>query len=104
MPLLVLFANFALVPMIDASMSSRGLSIALSGLTIVFAALLLITLFIAALPHLLGMLHRVWPEVDHSHAHDDYPESQIAEDEAVLAAIGYVLHTEFQRYRDVKSN
>ena len=74
-----------------------GLAIAAAGLVIVFFALILISLFIAALPRVLGMVNRVWPEVIEGHHEVAHPESQIADDVDVLAAIGFVLHTEFQR-------
>ena len=76
---------------------SRGLSIAASGLFIVFSALLLISLFIASLPRVLELVARVWPEVDDTHARAGHPESQVPDNTRVLAAIGYVLHTEMQR-------
>lgn len=77
---------------------SRGLAIAGSGLLIVFAVLILLSLFIAALPHMVGALERVLPEPDHSHgdhASGGHPESQLPDD-AVIAAIGFVLHCEIQ--------
>ena len=76
---------------------SRGLSIAISGLVIVFSALLLISLFIASLPRVLELVAQVWPEVDDTHARAGHPESQVPDNTRVLAAIGYVLHTEMQR-------
>ena len=76
---------------------ANGLVVALVGLMIVFSALIFISLFIAALPHLLNKLAVIWPEVDEPVAHH---ESQVADDNAVLAAIGFVLHTEFQRQLD----
>lgn len=77
--------------------SQRGVAIAVAGLLIVFTALLLITLFIASLPRLLGMLARGWPEVDEHHHWESHPESFLPENDTVLAAIGFVLHTEFQK-------
>ena len=82
---------------IDSSAISRGSSIAVAGLLIVFTALLLISLFIASLPHILAVVSQVWPEIDDPHAHPGHPESLVADDGAVLAAIGYVLHVEVQR-------
>ncbi|MCY3736944.1 MAG: OadG family transporter subunit [Gemmatimonadaceae bacterium] len=43
----------------------QGLPIALAGLTIVFTALLLITLFITLLPRILAMVARRFPETVH---------------------------------------
>lgn len=70
---------------------------ALVGLIIVFSALIVISLFIAALPRILAILSAVWPEVDEPAGNTGHPDSLVADDGAVLAAIGYVLHTEFQR-------
>jgi Na+-transporting methylmalonyl-CoA/oxaloacetate decarboxylase gamma subunit len=79
---------------------ANGLVVALVGLMIVFSALIFISLFIAALPHLLNKLAVIWPEVDEPVTHHAHHESQVADDNAVLAAIGFVLHTEFQRQLD----
>lgn len=79
----------------------EGVSIAIAGLTIVFVALLMISLFIASLPRLLEFVAQIWPEVDERHSAqvsgEVYPESSVPEDGASLAAIGFVLHTELQR-------
>ena len=66
------------------------------GLTIVFVALVLISLFIAMLPRVLTLIGHLWPEVE-DHRALEHVESEADEDLAVLAAIGFVLHTEFQR-------
>jgi Na+-transporting methylmalonyl-CoA/oxaloacetate decarboxylase gamma subunit len=76
---------------------SDGLAIAATGLFIVFTALILISLFIASLPRVLEAVSRIWPEVDEPHATQGHPESQVPDDAAVLAAIGFVLHTELQK-------
>lgn len=75
---------------------SDGVAIAATGMAIVFAALLLITLFISALPRILEVVATVFPEVPDRHAPLD-PSESLLPDEAVVAAIGYVLHTEVQR-------
>lgn len=75
----------------------QGVAIAIAGLLIVFTALILISLFIASLPRLLLVVARIWPEVDDAHLEHGHPESGVPEDGAVLAAIGYVLHTEIQK-------
>ena len=89
-------------------MLHEGLQIAISGMLIVIIALLLISLFIAVLPKLLERLSQIWPESESHHAHESHeshPESLRPDDDVVLAAIGFVLHTEFQRQlnTDVKS-
>ena len=76
---------------------SRGISIAFAGMCIVAVALTLISLFIAAMPRLLEAVNQVWPEVEDRHAKPSHPESLVPDDDHVLAAIGYVLHCEFQR-------
>lgn len=82
---------------------TRGLAIALSGLTIVFTALILISIFIASLPRILDLVSRVWPESDNLHQESSDAENSLPDD-AVLAAIGFVLHTEVQRQILASSN
>ena len=79
----------------------RGASIALTGMLIVAVALTLIYLFIASLPKALALLATVLPENEGHHhgspsSSASHPESLIPDDEAVLAAIGYVLHLRSQ--------
>ena len=72
----------------------RGTSIAFTGMLIVVSALLLIIGFISALPRVLAVLEKHFPEADDHHApQKSHPESQVADEEAILAAIGYALHT-----------
>jgi Na+-transporting methylmalonyl-CoA/oxaloacetate decarboxylase gamma subunit len=76
----------------------RGLSIALTGMTIVFVALALISLFIEALPRVLAIVARVFPVVAEPEPSAKAGRSNVSsDDEAVLAAIGYVLHTEMSQ-------
>jgi Na+-transporting methylmalonyl-CoA/oxaloacetate decarboxylase gamma subunit len=82
---------------------NQGLAIAAAGITIVFSALLLISLFIASLPRILRVVNHIWPEVQDGHHEAGHPESQVADDTDVLAAIGFVLHTEFQRQLSAES-
>ncbi|MEZ6061746.1 MAG: OadG family protein [Planctomycetaceae bacterium] len=76
--------------------SGEGPSIAISGMLIVFAALLLITLFISALPKILLAVGKFLPEAPERHALPDRSESLLPDD-ALLAAIGFVLHMELQK-------
>jgi Na+-transporting methylmalonyl-CoA/oxaloacetate decarboxylase gamma subunit len=85
------------IPLMINDAVSDGIPIAIAGLLIVFSALLLISLFIASLPRILGVVAKLYPEVDETHSRQSHPESQLADDGAVLAAIGFVLHTEIQR-------
>jgi Na+-transporting methylmalonyl-CoA/oxaloacetate decarboxylase gamma subunit len=73
-----------------------GVAIAATGLLIVFAALLLITLFIAAMPRILSAVASVLPEVPDGHSPHDSSQSLLPDD-AVIAAIGFVLHSELQK-------
>ena len=83
------------------SSTSAGVSIAIAGLTIVFLALLLISVFIASMPRILELVARIWPEVEERHSskslREGSSEGSDGGDGASLAAIGFVLHTEFQR-------
>ena len=88
----------------QGNLASKGTNIALAGLLIVFTALILISLFIASLPHILRWVANYWPEVEEPSAHAGHPESQVADNGAVLAAIGFVLHTEFQRQLDTEES
>ena len=89
-------------PVLLSSMSV-GVSIAIAGLTIVFLALLLISVFIASMPRLLVFVAQIWPEVEDRHSAKKFggvsSEGSDGGDGASLAAIGFVLHTEFQRQR-----
>jgi oxaloacetate decarboxylase gamma subunit len=77
---------------IDNIIHSDGFGISVTGICIVFAALILISLFIASLPHILASLAFVLPpEVEHQAAPaPGAPRND--HDEAVVAAIGFALH------------
>ncbi len=83
--------------MIDDPTITRGFAIAITGLVIVFAVLILISLFIAALPHALAVVARVLPEIEHGHSAASHSEQSNDHDEAVMAAIGFVMHNELQK-------
>ncbi len=71
-----------------------GFELAFAGMTIVFTALVLVSIFIAVLPTVLVVLNRLIPEVHH---HTAAPQQREAGDEtAVAAAIGFALHTQKQ--------
>ena len=71
-----------------------GFELAFAGMTIVFTALVLVSIFIAVLPKVLVVLNRLIPEVHH---HTAAPQQREASDEtAVAAAIGFGLHTRKQ--------
>ena len=71
----------------------QAVSIALTGMGIVFCVLALISLFIAVLPKLMVLLGRYFPEDVAHHA----PKPQSATDDAGLAAIAYVFHMRRQK-------
>ena len=66
----------------------HGFSIAITGMLIVFAALVLISLFIAALPKVLEAVSGVFPEKVDSHVQ----RASGSIDPSVVAAIGFALH------------
>lgn len=68
----------------------RGIEIAVAGMVIVFSALVLISLFIAALPRILELLDPYLPAAGHGHAAPVAGAGR--EDELIAAAIGVALH------------
>ena len=68
---------------------AEGFGIAATGLTIVFVALTMISVFIALLPRAMGMIDTVFPEDHHGHC---APAKKGATEEEVIAAIGFALH------------
>ncbi|PLX87462.1 MAG: hypothetical protein C0618_06480 [Desulfuromonas sp.] len=75
---------FSLQNVVDAN----GVIISVMGMLIVFSALTVIALFIAALPKLLPLFDKILPE---EHHHHEAVPSRPADHEQVLAAIGYAL-------------
>ena len=75
----------------------QGVAISIVGLSIVFSALVLVSLFIAVLPWILDKLSPWLPHVDESHDSPSIAESTVDDEKMVVAAIGYVLHTEMQK-------
>ena len=74
-----------------------GVAIAITGMIIVFLALVLISLFIAALPHILGKLEPFLPKLEHHQSPQTAAESLPTDEEKIVAAIGFVLHQEMQK-------
>ena len=68
---------------------AQGFPIAITGLTIVFVALTLISVFIALLPRVMEALSAILPEESHA---DPAKASRAAMDEQLVAAIGFALH------------
>lgn len=71
-------------------LNGNGFDIAVTGMLIVFAALAIISLFIASLPKVIGILDKIFPEIHHhAPATSKKPER---DNDALLAAIGYALY------------
>ncbi len=76
--------NFSIQNIINGD----GISLAITGMVIVFMALAIISTFIALLPKMLPILESILPE---EHAHHG-PTKKVGKDNSeVLAAIGYAL-------------
>ena len=90
------FLAQATAPVEGSADLATGATIAVVGLLIVFMVLIFLSLFIASLPKVLALLERVLPESEEHHpiAHEEQDEDAELE---LLAAIGFVLHTEFQK-------
>lgn len=76
----------------EAVSAGEGISVSITGMLIVFAALSIIALFVAKLPALLAALDPWLPEIE---AHDPpTPAEQLPlDEERIVAAIGYALHS-----------
>ncbi|WP_442484403.1 OadG family protein [Aeoliella sp. SH292] len=74
----------------------RGIELTIVGMAIVFSALVIISLFIAALPKVLEWLDPYLPK-GHGPDAPTRDEQTTLEEEKVVAAIGLVLHTELQK-------
>ena len=75
----------------------NAIAIAITGMLIVFTALTLISVFIAALPKLLSAIEPYFPAVEDRHgAPTTAAEGLATDEEQIVAAIGHVLHTEMQ--------
>ena len=81
----------------QAIVEGNGIAISITGMLIVFTALVIISLFIALVPKLLKVLDPILPK-GHHHVAPPAPEQRTPlEQEKVVAAIGLVLHTEMQK-------
>jgi len=85
---------------IDNIAAGDGYSIALSGLAIVFFALVVVTVFISILPRMLAGLATVWPE--EAAAPEATTSATAGDDNGVIAAIGYMVHAHQQGGSDIK--
>jgi oxaloacetate decarboxylase gamma subunit len=80
-------------------MEQNGVSISITGMLIVFVVLCLISALLTALPHLVSKLDEIFPPANH-HSPVQAQASSNEETETVLAAIGFVLHTQMTQTRD----
>ena len=76
----------------DNVTQNDGLSIAITGITIVFIALVLITIFLYQLPKLVAIANRVFPEPEHSSTGSQSTTSSVSNDEDLIAAAIAVAH------------
>jgi Na+-transporting methylmalonyl-CoA/oxaloacetate decarboxylase gamma subunit len=85
----------------DRILDGHGFAIALTGMTVVFLGLVLVSVFIALLPRVLERLGRpglrLPPRMQGARAATMGQETTLAIDPDLLAAIGYVLHAEYER-------
>jgi len=81
----------------QAISEAEGVSIAVTGMLIVFFALVIISLFIRLLPVLLGLMEPILPRLGSHTQPPSAAERLPAENEKLVAAIGYVLHMEMEK-------
>lgn len=74
-----------------------GIGLSLTGMTIVFVSLVLVSLFIFSLPRLLPLVNRILPEVESHHGapipSSATPQTTKGVEEEVVAAIGFAMHS-----------
>ena len=71
---------------------AQGLDLAFAGMSIVFTALVLVSVFIAVLPRILAAIHPYIPPAQlHTQSHSKENDAP-----AIAAAIGLALHTRRQ--------
>jgi len=86
----------------QAISDGSGISIAVTGMLIVFFALAIISLFIRLLPAVLALLEPILPRLK-SHTHPPSAAKRTpVENKKIVAAIGYVLHLEIEKAAQAK--
>ena len=100
----LMLLNLSTIALIWASTLGRGVAIAITGMLIVACALILICLFIMALPRVLDAMAVIWPESDEPHGGTTHPDSLVLEEEEILAAIGYVLHHRLHSQKEASAS
>lgn len=81
----------------QAISDGAGISIAVTGMLIVFFALMIISLFIRGLPELLKVLEPILPRLEPHTQALTAAERTPSDNERIAAAIGYVLHLEMEK-------
>ena len=81
----------------QAIVDNNGIAISVTGMVIVFTALVVISLFISAMPMVLSALGPYLPRIERHGEAPDPAEQLQADEEQVVAAIGFVLHREASR-------
>ncbi len=72
-----------------------GIWISITGMTIVFSALILITFILSMMPKVLPLLEKIYPESEgHHHSTPTAGNGSNGDDEALVAAIGFALHSQ----------
>ena len=80
--------NFSAQNIVDG----QAVPISITGMIIVFCVLTLLSLFIAALPRILQLVSRIFPEKVAHTAKVSQPSANESRDEEAIAAIALVLH------------
>lgn len=78
---------------VQSIVDNDGIGIAVTGIAIVFVALVAVTLFIAALPRVLKMLEGVLPPEREHHPAVSMPTEVPVPDDSIAVAIGFALHS-----------
>jgi len=93
-------ASFAfLLATVPADEAIRAIRVALIGMFLVFATLVLISFFLSILPRILNWVNTVWPETTDPHGGLVDPTVELDDEAEVLAAIGYMLHAQARESR-----
>ena len=85
----MLLLNVSMKNVYDAN----GIWISITGMTIVFAALILITIILSMMPRILPILEKIYPESEgHHHSTPSASNGSNGDEESLVAAIGFALH------------
>ena len=82
---------------LEAISRANGVSIAVTGMLIVFFALTIITVFIRLLPLMLARFEPYLPRLESHGQPPTAAERLPVDNEKIVAAIGYILHMEMEK-------